>query len=47
MEIVKNNKGLIIFYLCIVGFALFMVANVNNNNDRMMLIKNSQVLKSN
>ena len=46
MEIVKNNKGLIIFYVCIVMFALFMVTNVNNNNDKMMLIKNSQILKN-
>ena len=47
MEIVKNNKGLIIFYVCIVMFALFMVTNVDNNNDKMMLIKNSQMIKSN
>lgn len=47
MEMIKNNKGLIIFYVCIVMFALFMVANVDSNNDKMMLVKNSQFLKNN
>ena len=47
MEIIKNNKELLMFYVFIVLFALFMVNNVNINNDRVMLSKNPYILSNN
>ena len=47
MEILKNNKGLVIFYLCMSLFAMIWVSKVESNNDEMMLEKNSYILSDN
>lgn len=47
MEFVKDNKGLLVFYIFILLFALFMVNNVNVNNDRVMSSKNPYILSNN
>lgn len=47
MEFIKNNKELLIFYFCVVLFALFMVNSVNINNDRVMVSKNPYILSNN
>lgn len=47
MEILKNNKGLVIFYLCMSIFATIWVSKVESNNDEMMLQKNSYILSDN
>ena len=47
MEILKNNKGLVIFYLCMSWFAMIWVSKVESNNDEMMLQKNSYILSDN
>ena len=47
MEFVKDNKGLLIFYFCLVLFSLFMVNNVNINNDSVMISKNPYILSNN
>ncbi len=47
MYILKNNKGLIIFYLSIIAFMILWVANVEKYNDKMMLEKNTYILSDN
>lgn len=47
MEVLKKNKGLIIFYLCIIMFSVFMVTNVDRNNDKMLTAKNESVFSDN
>ena len=47
MEILKNNKGLVIFYLCMSLFAMIWVSKVESNNDEMKLQKNSYILSDN
>lgn len=47
MKVLKNNKGLIIFYLSIAVFTILWVSNVEANNDRMMIEKNSYILSDN
>ena len=46
-NILKNNKGLVIFYLCMSLFAMIWVSKVESNNDEMMLQKNSYILSDN
>lgn len=47
MKILKNNKGLIIFYLCIIAFTMVWVINVDKTNDKIMIEKNESILSSN
>ncbi len=47
MKVLKNNKGLVIFYLCMVVFAVFWALKVDENNDKMMLEKNAYILSDN
>ncbi len=47
MKVLKENKGLIGFYVCIILFAVVWASNVNNNNDRLMVEKNSYILSDN
>ena len=47
MKVLKNNKGLVIFYLCMVVFPVFWALKVDENNDKMMLEKNAYILSDN
>ena len=47
MKVLKNNKGLVIFYLCMVVFTVFWALKVDENNDKMMLEKNAYILSYN
>ena len=47
MKVLKNNKGLVIFYLCMVVFTVFWSLKVDENNDKMMLEKNAYILSDN
>ena len=47
MKVLKNNKGLVIFYLCMVVFTVFWDLKVDENNDKMMLEKNAYILSDN
>ena len=47
MKVLKNNKGLVIFYLCMVIFTVFWALKVDENNDKMMLEKNAYILSDN
>ncbi len=47
MKIIKNNKGIIIFYLCIVAFVLFISDMAEKNNDKMMMAKNDYIISNN
>lgn len=47
MKVLKNNKGLVIFYLCIIVFTVFWALKVDENNDKMMLEKNAYILSDN
>lgn len=47
MKVLKNNKGLVIFYLCMVVFTVFWALKVDENNDKMMLEKNTYILSDN
>ena len=47
MKVLKNNKGLVIFYLCMVVFTVFWALKVDENNDKMMLVKNAYILSDN
>ena len=44
MKVLENNKGLIMFYLCVSLFMVFWVSNVERNNDAIMNQKNAYVL---
>lgn len=44
MEFIKYNKGLIMFYLCIVLFTMFSVSNVERINDKVMEQKRAYML---
>lgn len=44
---VKNNKGLIMFYVCILVFAFFWADIVDTNNDKIMNEKNGYILSEN
>ncbi len=44
MKFVKENKGLLIFYLCLSLIMTFWVMKVEKDNDRMMHEKNSYIL---
>lgn len=44
MNVLKNNKGLIIFYVCVSIVMAFWVTKVEKENDRMMYEKNTYVL---
>ena len=47
MKVLKNNKGLVIFYLCMVVFTVFWALKVDENSDKMMLEKNAYILSDN
>lgn len=47
MELITNNKGLILFYLFIIIFLVFMTSNISRNNDRMLLAKNTYIFTNN
>ena len=47
MKVLKNNNGLVIFYLCMVVFTVFWALKVDENNDKMMLEKNAYILSDN
>ena len=47
MKVLKNNKGLVIFYLCMVVFTVFWALKVDENNDKMMLEKNAYIISDN
>ena len=44
MNVLKNNKGLIIFYVCVSIVMAFWVTKVEKENDKMMYEKNTYVL---
>ena len=44
MKVLKNNKGLIIFYVCVSIVMTFWVTKVEKENDKMMYEKNTYVL---
>lgn len=44
MKFLKNNKGLIIFYVCVSVVMAFWVTKVEKENDKMMYEKNTYVL---
>lgn len=44
MKVLENNKGLIMFYLCVSLFMGFWVLNVEKSNDKIMSEKNAYVL---
>lgn len=44
---VRNNKGLIIFYVCVAVFAFFWSNIVDASNDRVMNEKNGNILSEN
>lgn len=44
MNVLKNNKGLVIFYVCVSIVMAFWVTKVEKENDKMMYEKNTYVL---
>lgn len=44
MKFIKENKGLLIFYLCMSLVMVFWVTKVERENDKMMYEKNSYIL---
>ena len=44
MKFIKENKGLLLFYLCMELVMTFWVEKVERENDRMMHEKNAYVL---
>ena len=44
MKFIRENKGLLIFYLCMSLVMAFWVTKVERDNDRMMHEKNAYVL---
>ena len=44
MKFIKENKGLLLFYLCMSLVMAFWVNKVERENDRMMQEKNAYVL---
>lgn len=44
MKVLKNNKGLIIFYVCVSIVMAFWVTKVEKENDKIMYEKNTYVL---
>lgn len=44
MKFIKDNKGLLIFYLCMSLVMMFWVTKVERENDKMMYEKNSYIL---
>lgn len=43
----KNNKGLIMFYVCVAVFAFFWANIVDTSNDKVMNEKNGYILSEN
>ena len=43
----KNNKGLIMFYVCVAVFAFFWANVVDTSNDKVMNEKNGYILSEN
>ena len=43
----KNNKGLIMFYVCVEVFAFFWANVVDTSNDKVMNEKNGYILSEN
>ena len=39
MKVIKNNKGLILFFMAIVLFALYMNSQIEKQNQQMNCIK--------
>ena len=46
MKFIKENKGLLIFYLCMSLVMTFWVNKVERENDRIMQEKNAYVLSN-
>lgn len=44
MEVLKYNKGLIMFYVCMIIFTMFWVSNVERQNDKIMEQKNAYIM---
>ena len=44
MNVLKNNKGLVMFYICVSLVMTFWVMKVERENDKMMYEKNHYVL---
>ena len=44
MNVLKNNKGLVIFYVCVSIVMAFWVTKVERENDKIMYEKNTYVL---
>lgn len=44
MEFIKYNKGLLMFYLCMIIFTVFWVSNVEKQNDKIMQQKNAYIM---
>lgn len=47
MEVLKNNKGLIMFYLFVAIFAILFTTKVEKDNDRLMQEKSAYLLNAN
>lgn len=43
MKLLNEHKGIIIFYILLVAFALWFSGQVEKQNDRMTSAKNAQV----
>lgn len=39
MKFLKDNKGIIIFYICVIAFVMVFSAKVERDNDRMLQAK--------
>ena len=46
MKILVDNKGLIMFYVCVILLMGFWVNKVDKDNDRIMNQKNAYVLNA-
>ena len=44
MKVLRENKGLVLFYVCVLLFTFFWVSNVEKSNDRIMSQKNAYML---
>lgn len=44
MKIIKNNMGLIMFYICVTLVMMVWIQKVEKENDKMMYEKNAYVL---
>lgn len=46
MKILKENKGLVLFYIFMALVMVFWVCKVDKENDKMLKVKNTYILNS-